>query len=46
MEEALKDSTLTDTLRMKYLTQVLEAPAKFNVIFEFIKENVDEILNV
>jgi len=46
LEEALKDSTLTATTKVIYLAGVLEEPAKFNVSFEFLKENVDEILNV
>jgi len=47
MKEALKeDSTLTEYLRMLYIIQVLDVPAKFNVGFEFLKENTDEILKV
>ena len=46
MEEALKDSTLTATIKLAYLANVFEASAKFNVSFEFLKEDVDKILNM
>jgi len=47
MEEALKeDSALTESLKKTFINEVLGAPSKFNVSFEFLKENIDEILNV
>jgi len=46
MEEVLKDSTLTGNVRMRNFVEILRVPAKFNASFEFLMENVDNVLNV